>query len=126
MLVHNKGNYIRYFGDVRLLPGANELDEKQAKEFSEQAKNKLNAAVIDRKEVVVASTGKGKEAASLEDLNANDAMLLIADTFDLVLLEKWLTDENKGKKRVTVIKAIEEQADEIKNPNPDDVVNQEE
>ncbi len=30
MLVHNKGSYIRHIGNVRLIPGVNDLDNSDA------------------------------------------------------------------------------------------------
>ena len=45
---------------------------------------------------------------------AGVAVESIADTFDLELLEKWLEEEQANKNRTTVVKAIENQIDDIK------------
>lgn len=47
-------------------------------------------------------------------MSANKAVESIADTFDLELLEKWLEEEQANKNRTTVVKAIENQIDDIK------------
>lgn len=124
MLVHNKGRYIRHFGDVRLIPGTNELDAKQAAELNEQMQYPLNKALLNKEIVIVG--GEKAEGKSIADLNVNDTAILVADTFDVALLEKWLEAEKADKKRKTVILAIEEQIEAIKNPDKEDIVDPEE
>lgn len=124
MLVHNKGNFIRHFGDVRLIPGTNELDQKQAAELNEQMHYPLNKALLDKEIVIVGGVKAGSK--SIADLNVNDTAVLVADTFDVALLEKWLEAEKADKKRKTVILAIEEQIEAIKNPDKEDIVDPEE
>lgn len=130
MLVHNKGNFIRHIGDVRLLPGVNELDSEQSKFFEKDMENPLNKALVTKNEIVIIeaeSKGKKKKEVSSDfaTLGANEAITLVNDTFDLVLLGKWLDEEGADKKRATVIKAIENQIEDIKNPPVDDIVNPE-
>lgn len=55
-------------------------------------------------------------------MSANKAVEAVSDTFDLDLLEKWLEEEQTNKNRTTVVKAIENQIDDIKNPDEDSVV----
>lgn len=126
MLVHNTGNFIRHVGDVRLLPGVNELDEKQATQFKADMQNKLNAALEKSGEIKVLESKK-KEASDegFGGLAANEAIKAVNDTVDLSLLEKWLAEENENKKRASVIKAIENQIEDIKNPPADDIVDPE-
>ena len=123
MLVHNKGNFIRHFGNVRLIPGTNELDQKQAAELNEQMQYPLNKALLDKEIVIVG--GVKAESKSIADLNVNDTAVLVADTFDVALLEKWLEAEKADKKRKTVILAIEEQIEAIQNPDKEDIVDPE-
>ncbi len=126
MLVHNTGNFIRHVGDVRLLPGVNELNEKQATQFKADMQNKLNAALEKSGEIkVLESKKKGKKESSDEGfggLAANEAIKAVNDTVDIALLEKWLAEERENKKRPSVIKAIENQIEDIKNPPADDIV----
>lgn len=130
MLVHNKGNFIRHIGEVRLLPGVNELNENQAELFKLDMKNKLNAILEKNGEIEVLEPKKKTNKEDIHivfsDLNATDAITAIDDTVDITLLEKWLLEENTSKKRATVIKAIENQIEDIKNPSGDDVVNPDE
>lgn len=66
--------------------------------------------------------GKSKETVGFTELSANKAVEAVSDTFDLDLLEKWLEEEQTNKNRTTVVKAIENQIDDIKNPDEDSVV----
>ncbi|PZL78244.1 hypothetical protein CI088_00295 [Enterococcus plantarum] len=127
MLVHNTGNFIRHIGDVRLLPGANELNTAQAEQFKTDMKNPLNAVLEKSGEIKILEPKKNGEddKGGFIGLNANDAITAINDTVDLALLEKWLAEENGNKKRATVIKAIENQIEDIKNPPVDDIVDPE-
>lgn len=129
MLIHNTGNFIRHIGDVRLLPGANELNAEQTEQFNSDMKNPLNAALKKSGEIKVLEASnsgkKGDDKGGFADLNATEAITAVNDTVDLNLLEKWLSEENGNKKRATVIKAIENQIEDIKNPPADDIVDPE-
>ena len=124
MLVHNKGNYIRHFGSIVLVPGANEVDNALKSEFEKQASVKLNKHLIDTGEIVIPDKkGSAGGVDSIVNLAANDAIKLAMDTFDKELLERFLADEKEAKSRVSVVKAIEEQLESQFNPDEDSIVN---
>jgi hypothetical protein len=128
MLVHNKGSYIRHIGNIRLIPGVNDLDNSDAEAFIKGMELPLNKSLERLGEIEILdhiTKGKSKKAVGFTELAANKAVESIADTFDLELLEKWLEEEQANKNRTTVVKAIENQIDDIKNPNEDSVVNPE-
>ncbi|HCU0724770.1 TPA: hypothetical protein OUF48_000753 [Enterococcus faecalis] len=128
MLVHNKGKFIRHIGDVRLIPGMNELSSSDIEAFTKEMEVPLNEALKKSGEIdILDHTEKSKEdeVSGLSGLTANKAVESIADTFDLELLVKWLEEEQANKNRTTVVKAIENQIDDIKNPDEDSVVNPE-
>lgn len=110
MIVQNNGNFIRHIGDVRLIPGANDVPEQLKEGFESELEKPLNAALVKSKEIVVQTKAKGGSADKTTDMKANDAIALIGDTFDKTLLEAWLDDEKSANKpRASVIKSIEEQ-----------------
>lgn len=124
MLVHNKGNYIRHFGSIVLVPGANEVDNALKAEFEKQASAKLNKHLIDAGEIVIPDKkGSAGGVDSIVNLAANDAIKIAMDTFDKELLERFLADEKEAKSRVSVVKAIEEQLESQFNPDEDSIVN---
>lgn len=124
MLVHNKGNYIRHFGSIVLVPGVNEVDHALKLEFDKQAAVKLNKYLIDTGEIVIPEKkGSTRGVDSIVNLPANDAVKLAMDTFDKELLERFLADEKEAKNRVSVVKAIEEQLESQFNPDEDSIVN---
>lgn len=124
MLVHNKGNYIRHFGSIVLVPGANEVDNAFKAEFEKQASVKLNKHLIDAGEIVIPDKkGSAGGVDSIVNLAANDAIKIAMDTFDKELLERFLADEKEAKSRVSVVKAIEEQLESQFNPDEDSIVN---
>lgn len=124
MLVHNKGNYIRHFGSIVLVPGVNEVDYALKLEFDKQAAVKLNKHLIDTGEIVIPEKkGSTRGVDSIVNLPANDAVKLAMDTFDKELLERFLADEKEAKSRVSVVKAIEEQLESQFNPDEDSIVN---
>ncbi|BBD24783.1 TPA: hypothetical protein IU311_001806 [Enterococcus faecalis] len=128
MLVHNKGKFIRHIGDVRLIPGMNELSSSDIEAFTKGMEVPLNKALENQGEIEILDQpqkGKTKNSVGFSELAANKAVESIADTFDLELLEKWLEEEQANKNRTTVVKAIENQIDDIKNPDEDSVVNPE-
>lgn len=95
---------------VRLLPGVNELTEKQWKAF-------------DGLPVIHFHLGEGnieliqaKAEAKLSDMNAKEAAKLVASTVDKGLLERWASDES----RKVVLDAIEKQMDAIAVKTPVD------
>ncbi|EGO5085222.1 TPA: hypothetical protein I0H51_RS11255 [Enterococcus faecalis] len=125
MLVHNKGLYIRHIGNVRLIPGVNDLNSSDAEAFLKGMELPLNKSLEKLGEIEIldrTTKGKSKETAGFTELSANKAVEAVSDTFDLDLLEKWLEEEQTNKNRTTVVKAIENQIDDIKNPDEDSVV----
>ncbi|MDU2109075.1 MAG: hypothetical protein E7E99_00525 [Peptoniphilus lacydonensis] len=125
MLVHNKGSYIRHIGNIRLIPGVNDLNSSDAEAFLKGMEIPLNKSLEKLGEIEIldrTTKGKSKETVGFTELSANKAVEAVSDTFDLDLLEKWLEEEQTNKNRTTVVKAIENQIDDIKNPAKDSVV----
>ena len=125
MLVHNKGSYIRHIGNIRLIPGVNDLNSSDAEAFLKGMEIPLNKSLEKLGEIEIldrTTKGKSKETVGFTKLSANKAVEAVSDTFDLDLLEKWLEEEQTNKNRTTVVKAIENQIDDIKNPAKDSVV----
>ncbi|MFT8928523.1 MAG: hypothetical protein ABF969_04220 [Sporolactobacillus sp.] len=116
MLVQNKGDYVRHIG-ARLLPGVNDLSVVESKAYAEAAKHPLNKVLIDKEIFVVSKT-------DITAVDANAAIEVVNDTFDLGLLDKFKKAENG--KRKTVSDAIDVQIESIKNPPEDKVVDQDE
>jgi len=118
MIVQNKGNYIRHFGTVRLVPGVNQLGVEDIKAFKTSLGNKLNNFLVDSGEIIF------EESKKITDRKADEIIELVSDTYDLDALGQFLNEEeNRGsKKRATVINAIQNQIEAIKNPNKDDIV----
>ena len=117
MIVKNLGNYIRHFGDVRLIPGTNKLNENDTELFKESLKHPLNKVLLDNEEIEYEC-----ETESISDMSAKDAEKAVKDTYDLSLLDEFLDDEEAGKKRSTIIKAIESQIKSIEDPDAKDIV----
>ncbi|MEH7214776.1 hypothetical protein V7079_22725 [Priestia megaterium] len=103
MLVQNKGKYVRHAAGVMLVPGANRLSLSDWKKFSAHP---LIQDLVENEEFVAHESAK-----TTKDLNANEAIELVKDTFSLSLLEEWKSTE----KRSTVLAAITEQSDLIVN-----------
>lgn len=117
MLVHNKGDYVRNYKGVRLVPGVNKVTEEQWERF---ASHPLNQVLIKKGELVpqiAAGADPSDELTgtpkTLAEVNAGEAVALIKDTHDLKLLAELLQEEEAGKKRSTVIDAISKQAETI-------------
>ncbi|MCI3027693.1 hypothetical protein LMF32_00895 [Desemzia sp. C1] len=122
MLVQNKGEYIRHVG-VRLIPGTNNLESEEAEAFKEAiGTNPLDKALVNKELFYDAE----KPDAAIKDIKANDALALIADTFDVNLLNQFHDEEEESKNtRTSVLKAIETQIASILDPNEDDIVDTE-
>lgn len=114
MLIQNTGKYVRHIG-VQIIPGVNNLSEEDTKKYLEAAKHPLNKYLVETGEIKV-------KGASLKELNANDALALVADTYDL----KLLNDFQKEDTRKSIQDAIEKQIESIKNPPEDKIVTDEE
>lgn len=121
MLVHNKGEYVRHIG-VRLVPGVNKLLAFQDKEFEEALKHPLNQHLVDKGEIVIVRDEKEEKADTISTLNADKAIDLVKDTFAIETLNGFLKEEEEGKKRKTVLEAIQEQVEGITNPPDDKIV----
>lgn len=102
MIVHNKGKYVRHAEGITLIPGANNVEEKDWKKFSgHPISNKL----IESGEIV----------AKDDKLTADEAIELAYDTYDLAILEDMKATET----RKTVLKAIDEQIKELQEGEPE-------
>lgn len=108
MIVQNKGDLVRNGNGLRLIPGTNNVSEKSWKSF---VAHPLNKYLVDSGELIPQETADGKPK-TLSDLNGPEAVALVKDTYDLRLLASFLSEEEKGKKRGSVIDAIKKQAEE--------------
>lgn len=102
MLVQNKGKYVRHAAGVMIVPGGNEITDAEWKKI---IGNKIMKTLVDKGEI--------EAKKNLKDLNADDAIDLVKDTFSLSLLEEM----KAGEKRKTVLDAIEDQTAEIQGEN---------
>lgn len=100
MLIHNKGNYIRHAAGVKVIPGANTLNDDDFEKFTAHP---LMQKLIEAGEIVVPEGSL--KTKSLAGLNADDAIELVKDTFSVEYLEEF----KKGETRKTVLSAIDEQ-----------------
>lgn len=70
MLVHNKGKFIRHIGDVRLIPGMNELSSSDIEAFTKGMEVPLNKALENQGEIeILDQPQKGKRRILLDFLN---------------------------------------------------------
>lgn len=125
MLVHNKGDLVRHIG-VRLIPGVNRIfleDDKNA--FNDALKHPLNKFLVDEGEIIVTTDEDGQTADSVSKLNARKAVELINDTFELSVLEAFRKEEKANSNRKTVLDAISDRIESIKNPPEDQRVKEE-
>ncbi|MCT6926160.1 hypothetical protein [Metasolibacillus sp.] len=106
MLVHNRGNYTRIANDVKVIPGANTLTED---EFAAFVQHPIVEWLIDNGEIIIPEGQAEDNATSLKELNADDAIKLVKDTFSIEFLEQFKVDED----RKTVLAAIDAQIAEI-------------
>ncbi|MFC2948539.1 hypothetical protein [Virgibacillus sediminis] len=101
MIIHNKGNYVRHAAGVMLVPGTNEVTEKNWKKFSSHP---IIKSLIKKGEIV-----SHEKAKSTKDFNVDEAVELVEDTTSISLLEEWQeTDDRK-----TVQEAIEVKLSEL-------------
>lgn len=108
MLVQNKGKHVRHAAGVTVVPGANQLEDAAWKKFSS---NPLMKKLIDRGEI----EAMGK-AQSTKDMNADKAIVLVEDTFNVSLLNEWKAAED----RKTVLEAIQLQLEKIQGQGDPD------
>ncbi|EAD1138790.1 hypothetical protein AR000_08705 [Listeria monocytogenes] len=114
MIIENKGDYVRFLGALRLVPGTNNIDIEHAEELEKALKHPLNQYLIDSDELKVPDNFQ--EDSSLNDFNATKATMLVKDTFDLGALNEFLAEETANGNRKTVIDAINKQIESISNP----------
>lgn len=108
MIIQNKGDLVRNGAGLRLIPGTNNVEDASWKDF---IGHPLNKHLVDTGELVPQETAEGAPK-TLGDLNGPEAVALVKDTYDMRLLASFLNEEEKGKKRSTVIDAIKKQAEE--------------
>lgn len=106
MLVHNKGNYTRIANDVKVIPGANTVTDD---EFTAFVKHPMVKTLISHGEIAIPEGQTIANAVSLKDLNADEAIELVKDTFSIEYLEQFKVDES----RKTVLAAIDARIAEI-------------
>ncbi|HAB9977077.1 TPA_asm: hypothetical protein GYW94_08275 [Listeria monocytogenes] len=124
MIIENKGDYVRFLGTVRLVPGTNDISKEYEDEVIEALKHPLNQYLTDANEIIVPDALF--EQDGICDVNATKAGILIKDTFSLETLNQFLEQETGGTNRKTVIDAINKQIESINNPPQEDRYNPEE
>jgi hypothetical protein len=97
VIVQNTGNIIINVKNVVIVPGTNDLDEKDIKKI--RAHPLFNSYEEDG--IIVIKEG----TKSTKNLNVKEAVNLIQDTYIVKTLEKW----KEADSRVTIQKAIDEQ-----------------
>lgn len=132
IIVENKGDFIRHFGSVRLIPGTNNIDDSQVKELKDALKHPLNMYLINKGELAsnsfedLISSKNVEELEGIKSINAEKAKALIQETFSITDLEAFREQEaNSDKPRKTVIEAIDERSQELTNPPEEKIFNDE-
>lgn len=125
MLVQNKGEYVRHIG-VRLIPGVNKLSLTDEESFKQALEHPMNQYLVDHGEIVLTTGSNGEVADSLAKLNGKKAIELIHDTFELAVLDSFKQEEAGNGNRKTVLDAINQQIESIKNPPEDKIVKDQE
>jgi hypothetical protein len=110
MLIKYNRDGIHHAGAMRLLPGLNEVDEKQ---FAEAETWPAFKALIDEGIVEPVLTKKAKPA-DLTKMPVREVIDLVKQTVSKEMLEEML----KAEKREPVIKAIEAQLEAIDPSKP--------
>jgi len=112
MILEYKQPNLFYVGTRLFMPGVNEVSVEEWKVLSE---NRLFMAKFDRGELrwldggpKSAASKPGSAEASLKKLKQDDAKKLVGKTLDLVLLEKWHSEENRPAVRMAIAKQIED------------------
>ncbi|TYC49902.1 hypothetical protein ESZ50_04740 [Weissella muntiaci] len=109
MIVSNKGDFVRFIGDIRLVPGTNDVSEAELKKLKAvDSSNPVFAAVM---EDLVLPEGETK----LSSYKVDDAKKLIDETFDVALLGNFRDEEAADANRKTVLDYIDKKVDEIMN-----------
>ncbi|EGF4654365.1 TPA: hypothetical protein U0U85_002323 [Listeria monocytogenes] len=114
MIIENKGDYVRFLGTVRLIPGGNTISNEHEKEIIEALKHPLNKHLTETHEIIIPD--ELFEQNGICDYNVTQADELIKDTYSLEALDNFLEQEKNGKIRKTVIDAINKQIESISNP----------
>ncbi|EAC5079581.1 hypothetical protein GLX70_07085 [Listeria monocytogenes] len=114
MIIENKGDYVRFLGKVRLIPGTNDISKEYKEEVIEALKHPLNQYLTEANEIIVPDALFEQDGIS--DINATKAGILIKDTFSLETLNQFLEQEKSGTNRKKVIDAINKQIESISNP----------
>lgn len=109
MLVHNKGDYVRNYQGIRLIPGVNKINDKDWEKF---ISHPLNRQLVDDGEIEP-KTDSTSKPRSLANMNAGEVAALIKDTHDLNLLDDLEKEEKAGQSRKGTLTLIEKQRAEI-------------
>jgi len=103
MIIRNIGRFVKHIEGVMLLPGTNEVTDKQFKKISAHPLfEKIDDLVVEKKKEITKLTVK-------------EAKELIEDTFNPELLRSWKEKDS----RTGVIKSIDKQLEELLNPPED-------
>lgn len=118
LIKRNKANIFR-IGTVKIYPGITELtDEADIQVLTSHPSHQamLNNGVhqIITKESV---KKKEEETADIASMKAKDAIDIISETYSIPILEDMYQREMDDKGRTSVIKAIEDQIEEMRTPD---------
>lgn len=107
MLIKNGTGYIQNVGGVQLVPGTNQLDDKQAEAFNAAIKaNTLDAFLFGEGLLTIVSTENGNEANDITDMTVDKATELIGNTASVETLTNWLADEKRSGNRKSMVDLI--------------------
>ena len=102
----NKRERIIVVGDIKLIPGANYVEDFLVKKHEKMLAGKVESGCLEMPSMDI---DDDLSTSLLGGYNANDAIKLIKETNDYDTLIKFQTEEIADKKRVTVLKALEAQ-----------------
>lgn len=102
----NKTKRIILVGEIKLIPGANYVEDFMVKKHEKMLSGKEESGCIEMPKMDI---DDDLSTSTLGGYNANDAIKLVKETNDYDTLIKFQTEEIADKKRVTVLKALEAQ-----------------
>lgn len=100
----NKTERLIILGDIRLLPGANYVEDFQVKKHVSMLEDKAESGCIELPEMEIEDD---LAMSTLGGYNAKDAVKLVKNTNDYDTLMKFQTEEIADKKRKSVLEALE-------------------
>lgn len=103
--VTNKAKRCIIIDGQTLVPGVTLVDEKKYKSIASYVKNHDELNVVDEE----------KDADNICAFNIKDAEELVTKCFDEDIISEWKKQEEEGKKRPKILKAMDDQVKLIKD-----------